>query len=252
MNDRDFEDLFEVEQKMWWFQGMRSITSVVMEPVWRDFDSPDILDAGCGTGDMLQWLSTHSPHVTGLDVSVTALDFCRKRGHQNLVHGSATDLPFGEASFDVVTSFDVLVQLPALSDVSRAMREMHRVLRPGGWAFVRAAAYPWMRGSHDVTLASNHRFTRSAMKDLATDAGFRVNRSGYANSFLLPVAMMHRLALQPLGLTAGGSDVRPLPPSLDWLNGPFRTLLQWEAAIMEKGPSLPFGLSVFTLLRKPG
>lgn len=251
MVDKDFEDLFEVEQRLWWFQGMKSITRALMKPVWESVPSPITLDAGCGTGDMLQWLSTQSASVTGLDISTTALDFCRKRGLENLVHGSVTDLPFDAGSFDLVTSFDVFVQLPELPDVSKALREMHRVLRPGGWAFVRAAAYPWMRSSHDVSLGSRHRFTSGGLSDLAVKEGFGVRFSGYANAFLLPVAVTHRIVLQPLGVTSEGSDVKPLPPALGWLNGPFRTLLEWEGALMGKGVSLPFGLSVVMLLRKP-
>lgn len=251
MVDKDFEDLFEVEQHMWWFQGMKSITDVLMRPVWESLAAPVVLDAGCGTGDMIQWLSMKSPDVTGLDISQTALDFCRRRGIENLVLGSASELPFDEGSFDVVTSFDVLVQLPGLSDVERAMNEMNRVLKPGGWAFVRTAAYSWMRSAHDVSLNSQHRFTRKDLSGLALAAGFRIRYAGYANAFLLPVAMVHRLALQPLGITHRGSDVKPFPPSLSWLNRSFKTMLDWEGRLMAQGVQLPFGLSVVMLLRKP-
>jgi len=251
MQDSDFEDLYALEQAMWWFRGMKRVTEALMRPVWADKPSPAVLDAGCGTGDMMQWLQGYSPDVTGLDLSPTALRCCRRRGLERLVEGSITHLPFADARFDVVTSFDVLAQLPEEADAVRALSELHRVLRPGGWAFVRAAAYPWMRSAHDVSLASHLRFTRGRLSAMAEGAGFEVRRSGYANMLLFPAAMLHRLALQPLGLSSRRSDVRPLPGRLAGFDSLFRKLLEVEAALMARGLSLPFGLSVVLLLRRP-
>ena len=73
-----------------------------------------ILDVGCGTGGMLSWLSRYAKDgkVMGIDLVQTALAFCRERGHEDLGQASATQLPFADSVFDLVTSFDVLVQLP--------------------------------------------------------------------------------------------------------------------------------------------
>jgi len=251
MQDNDFQDLFALEQSHWWFQGMKSVTEALMRPVWADNPSPAMLDAGCGTGDMVQWLQGYGPDVTGLDLSTTALRFCRRRGLDKLVLGSITGLPFEDARFDVVTSFDVLAQLPAEADAARALAELDRVLRPGGWAFVRAAAYPWMRSAHDVALDSHLRFTRRRLGTLARGAGFFVCRSGYANMFLFPVAMLHRLVLQPLGITPRRSDVRPLPGGFAGIDRFCRSLMVAESKLIVRGLSLPFGLSVVMLLRKP-
>jgi SAM-dependent methyltransferase len=251
MQDKDFEDLYALEQTLWWFQGMKSITGALMRPVWADKPSPVVLDAGCGTGDMVQWLQGHGSDVTGLDLSPTALRFCRRRGLEKLVQGSITELPFEDARFDVVTSFDVLAQLSEESDAAKALAELYRVLRPGGWAFVRAAAYPWMRSAHDVSLDSRLRFTRRRLGTLAQGAGFVVRRSGYANMFLFPMAMLHRLVLQPLGITPRRSDVRPLPGGLAGVDRIFRFLMVAESKFIGRGLSLPFGLSVVLLLRKP-
>ena len=57
------------------------------------------------------------------------------------MRASGTALPFADSAFDLLTSFDVLVQLPGEGSDELAMREMFRVLRPGGVAFVRVAAY---------------------------------------------------------------------------------------------------------------
>lgn len=250
MHQKDFQDLFEVEQQLWWFQGMQSISESLLLQALVQSNNPRILDVGCGTGGVMAWLSSFSTYVSGLDISEDALAFCRKNRHESLFLGSATDLPFHSSSFDVVTCLDVLVQLPSEGDDRLALREIHRVLKPGGQALVRVAAYQWMRSSHDAALRSQRRYDRSQLLKLAHNAGFNVLRSSYANLFLFPVAAIHRLILQPLGLTAKGSDVRPLPAGIAFLNRPFRMLLSLEAKLLRWGFTLPFGLSVVLLIQK--
>ena len=75
---------------------------------------------------------------TGIDLSPTAIDLARRRlelenGAADLVHGSITDLPFPDASFDLVYSNGVIHHL---AETQRAITEFHRVLRPGGTVIV--------------------------------------------------------------------------------------------------------------------
>src|SRR5688572_27985040 len=147
MKYQDFADLYALEESMWWFAGMREITAALLEPVCPPGIEREVLDAGCGTGGMLTWLRRYAGQgqVTGVDLAQDALEFCRERGEHKLARASVTHLPFADSSFDLVTSFDVLLQIPGEGLDERAMREMFRVLRPGGVAFARAAAYEWMR-----------------------------------------------------------------------------------------------------------
>src|SRR6266508_2209684 len=117
MQTEDYEYLYRLEGNFWWFAGMREITAALLDP----FLPPGarvILDAGCGTGGNLEWLARYAGngHIVGIDLISTALGFCRKQSHGRLVQASATDLPFADESFDMVTSFDVLVQIPRRGD----------------------------------------------------------------------------------------------------------------------------------------
>ena len=155
MQTQDYQDLSQLEAQFWWFVGMRQITASILDPYFTSPCDRNILDAGCGTGGNLEWLRPYAGNGTiiGLDYVGTALQFCRQAGHDRLVQASATHLPFAAATFDLVTSFDVLVQLLGADADEQALREMYRVLKPGGLAFVRAAAYQWMRSGHDAALA---------------------------------------------------------------------------------------------------
>ena len=98
----------------------------------------DVLEAGCGLATDGMRFVRAGARYTGMDFSPTALEHARRRleledGAAEFVHGSITDLPFPDASFDLVYSNGVIHHL---SETHRAIKEFHRVLRPGGTAIV--------------------------------------------------------------------------------------------------------------------
>ncbi|MDT7689655.1 MAG: hypothetical protein QOE46_2414 [Acidobacteriota bacterium] len=254
MRAQDYADLYALEESYWWFLGMREVTAALLDPLCPPGRARDILDAGCGTGGMLSWLTRYAGggRIAGIDISPDALDFCRARGQRDVAQASVTALPFADSTFDLVTSFDVLVQLPGEGSDELAMREMFRVLRPGGVVFARAAAYEWMRSDHDEALRTQRRYQLNQLVERMERAGFRVRRATYANALLLPVAAMRRLVLKRLGLGGQGSDVKPLPPSLAWLNRSLTSTLAGEARLLKRpGARLPAGLSTICVAEKP-
>lgn len=254
MRTEDYQDLFELEEEFWWFVGMRQITGALLDAALPDEVSRTILDAGCGTGSNVRWLQRYAGagEVVGLDLAADALKLARQRIQGILVQASVTGLPFPDSTFDLVTSFDVIVQLPDEGADQQAVAEMYRVLKPGGIGFVRGAAYQWMRSGHDIALGTHRRYRLSDLRGHLEGAGFRVIRATYANSILLPIAAVHRLLLKPTGLAKSGSDVSPLPSALRWINPIFRGLLRCETAWLKlSGLSLPAGLSAVCVVQRP-
>jgi SAM-dependent methyltransferase len=131
-----------------------------------------LLEIGCGGGLLLREALATGASVTGLDHSddMVRLAAERARGAE-IVLGGADALPFGNAEFTAVAMSIVLIFLP---DPVAALRECHRVLRPGG----RAAVYttgPELRGTPAVPepLASRcHFYDDARLTDLARGAGF--------------------------------------------------------------------------------
>ena len=101
-----------------------------------------VLEAGCGTGLILKEIAPLAKTAVGLDLSPGMLQKAHARGLR-VVHGSVTDLPFDDASFDLAYSFKVLAHVER---IERAMAELARVVKPGG--HVIAEFYnPWsLRG----------------------------------------------------------------------------------------------------------
>jgi SAM-dependent methyltransferase len=239
--------MFLAEETQWWYAGMRAISLGLLRERWSGGAAAPgaarrILDAGCGTGNNLLHLSRHGA-ACGIDLSGEALRFCRGRGVA-VARASLLALPFPDASFDCVTSFDVLYHR-WVEDDGRAMAEMARVLRPGGLLLARVPALRMLWGAHDEAVHSRHRYTRGELRRLFEAAGLRVRRATYCNTLLFPLLALRRGLDRLTGRE--GSDVKFLPAPLEWS---FRSLLELEAALV-RWFSLPFGASLVALGEKP-
>lgn len=107
-----------------------------------------ILEIGCGSAPCARWLRHHGADVIGLDISAGMLRHAQKAMARGgpvvpLVQASAENLPFANGSFDkVCSSFGAV---PFVADSARVMREVERVLRPGGqWVFSVNHPMRWM------------------------------------------------------------------------------------------------------------
>jgi SAM-dependent methyltransferase len=236
--------MFEAEERQWWYAGQREVARALLEPASAGASARRLLDAGCGTGFNLLALAPLG-RALGIDLSPEAVRFCRERGVR-VARASLLSLPFPAASFDAVTSFDVIYH-DWVRDDRAAVLEMARVLRPGGVLLVRVPALEALRGAHDAEVLTRRRYTRGELEALLAGCGLGLERSTYCNSLLLPLLFARR-TLDRL-LAREGSDVGFLPGPVEWL---FRSLFRIEAAIVRRGLSLPLGASVVALARKPG
>jgi len=244
VNPEEYRSMADLEGVQWWYAGMRRIARALLSPhlaIGRG-QGRRLLDAGCGTGWNLQDLSVFG-ETHGVDLSPLAVEATR-RGGGRVVQGNLLALPYTAASFDVVTSFDVLYHAWIQDDV-QAVRELTRVLKPGGLVLLKVPALKILWGAHDEAVHSRHRYTRSEMEALVARCGLVLVRSTYANSLLFPVLLTRRFLDR--ALDRHGSDVALLPPLLERV---FFGLLAIEARLMAWF-NLPIGASVFALARKP-
>lgn len=122
----DFSGWYERERHHGYHAMLDDIQLQILRPLATD---RDVLEVGCGTGLLMQGLSGTARRLAGVDLSPGMLRPARERGF-DVIEGSAEALPVADDSFDLVFSFKVLAHVP---DIKRALAEMLRVLRPGGY-----------------------------------------------------------------------------------------------------------------------
>jgi SAM-dependent methyltransferase len=241
--------MYRVEDTHWWYLGMERITRAVLDRAIGRGRSLRILDAGCGTGAVMGYLSDYGT-VTGFDFAAEALHFCRVRQRDRLSRASVLALPYADESFDLLTSFDVLCERAVVDD-DLALREFARVLRspdavsgkPGGRVLLRLPAYNWLHGQHDEAVYIRHRYTARELKHKLRQAGFEPKHVSYANMLLFPAAVIKRASERFMPIKQQGSD---LTIGTGLLNTPMRLILSAEAPFVAR-TGLPFGLTVTAL-----
>jgi 2-polyprenyl-6-hydroxyphenyl methylase/3-demethylubiquinone-9 3-methyltransferase len=105
-----------------------------------DLAGCSVLDVGCGTGWFSQWAASRGAMVTSLDIGLRLLDKTRQKCPTRPVAGDACHLPLASNTFDVVISSECIEHTvnPKL-----ALREIHRVARPGGLLVVTVPNQRW-------------------------------------------------------------------------------------------------------------
>lgn len=141
-------DFYERCSDTWWQEeGVGALLRHVSNP-WRvpyfqrildragllESGSACLLDVGCGGGVLAEEFAAMGLKVIGLDQSEKSLEAARVHAHRNGLGidyrlGSANNLPFGEASFDLVCCCDVLEHV---RDWNAVVADVARVLKPGG------------------------------------------------------------------------------------------------------------------------
>ncbi len=128
--DRLLEATYRVEQQHFWWKGLRGFVRPLVAEATSGRPNPRILDCGCGTGANLIMLGEFG-HASGFDVSFRGLELAHQYGQRRVAQASIARIPFGDASFDLVTAFDVLYSLSE-DEEAAALTEIRRVLKPGG------------------------------------------------------------------------------------------------------------------------
>jgi len=194
-----------------------------------------VLDVGAGIGTFTD-LIADGRTVVALEPDPAFVPHLRRRFAQRdsveVVAGHLDSL--GRERFDSVVCFNVLEHI---ADDAGALRSIHDLLEPGGWLLALVPAHPAAFGSIDVALGHERRYTRRLLAGRLTEAGFRAKTLRHVN---------------PLGIVGWFVASRimrePQVPST-----PLRLFDQLVPVLRELDRlRLPFGLSLWTVARRPG
>lgn len=242
MRKAEYETMFHVEETHWWYATLHELLFATLDkemPAWR---SKRILDAGCGTGAILQRLGNPEMHC-GVDLSPDAIAFCHQRGLKNAQQADICALPFADSSFDAVICSSVLYH-EWVPKVDVALLELRRVMQPGGLFLINLPAYGFLHSAHDEAVMTARRFTKSEVKSLLNKNGFAIARLTYWTTLAFPLAVVART----LGMSRSGRDFESSGNT--WTDRVMAAMARFEVTIL-KIFSLPFGVALFGVARKP-
>jgi len=199
-----------------------------------------LLDVGCGVGHLLAWLAAQARPTSpvqyhGIDLSLNSLRVARRAGVRAVCAGDSAHLPYRDGRFDRVVCNGAAHHLP---DLPAALRELFRVLHPGGrlvlyepvdsplTGAVRRTFFRRSRYESPADLEHKHAFTRDAVERALVEVGF-VDLAVSAHDFLayplsgmymaLPWSGSRRLMRALLGAEHALERLWPLRPLWDAL-----------------------------------
>lgn len=246
MEQSEFERMHAVEDRMWWYRGLRTLAERLLLRGLAGCVAPGpVLDAGCGTGGMLARLGGQAAGrpTLGLEYDPHAARLAAAKSGRPLVAGSVGRMPWRDGALAGYLSLDVLCHGGV--DPGEALAEARRCLATGGVALFNLPAYAWLLSAHDRRVHNVRRFTRRGARALLAANGFRIVRSSYWNTLLFPLMLLHRLTERD----SAESDVREFPR---WLDALFSMALAVERVAIMTGLSLPFGGSIVVLAVRDG
>ncbi len=237
----EYETMLRVEETHWWYGALHRLIFQTLETELPDWREKQILDAGCGTGAILQRLDDPEKNV-GIDLSPEAISICRRRGLNNVRQGDICTLPFADGSFDAVICSSVLYH-QWVNDVAGAVREMRRVLRPGGLLLINVPAFRFLHSAHDEAVMTARRFRKPEIRKLLLDQNFTIRRLTYWTTLLFPLAVVART----LSGSKMGRDFEGSEPS--FLQRMLAQIMAVELRLVRR-ISFPFGVALLAIARK--
>lgn len=253
MEDAVYREFLELEDEHWWFRGRRAIFISLLDRFVKRHASSQrwIMDIGCGVGGMLGPLAEYG-RVIGTDVALQGLQYCAQRDFDRLVACTGPDGCFADETLHCVTAFDALEHI---DDDVGSMREIHRMLVPGGLMIASGPAYQFLYSQQDRITHHVRRYTRGELVRKARSVGFEVLQASYINFLLFPAILPAVLGLKawqalrkPSDEGAGSNVGIPVP---DIVNDSLAGIFASEARLL-KLFSAPAGHSVVMVVRKPG
>ncbi|MGC8603951.1 MAG: class I SAM-dependent methyltransferase [Desulfomonilaceae bacterium] len=253
MTPEQFQLHAKIEDSHWWFVGRRHIVEKIINASVPDKKQKILVDLGCGTGGNIGIFQDKFDCI-GLDISEHAIEFARKRfPNITFISGGAegTIYPIIEKA-DMVLLLDVLEHI---ENDSLFLKNLVTHMPSGSHLLVTAPANMSLWSPHDESHGHFRRYTRRQLQGVFAELPVSVRLLSYYNSFLYPVVKGIRVFTKFRGKTWGEACTdlsMPARPINFLLTELFASESRLLLRLMDRPhqTSLPFGVSVITLLRK--
>ncbi len=243
MNKDEYANMYNHEEKFWWYKVLHELVLAFTLKITKS-KKAKILDAGCGTGRMMELMSPHG-NIEGVDFSEAAIAFAKKRGLENVSVSNLNTCNLGSNLYDIIISLDVLYHV-GIEDDQKVLQKFYHALKPGGYLILNLAAFESLRRAHDKIVHTKRRYYRKSFKRLAESTGYSVLRATYRMPCLYCLIRLKKLIEKDTGKEPN-SDLRELS---NWVNGIFIFIGRMENMWIKTGLNFPIGSSLFMVLKK--
>lgn len=215
--------------------GRRYVLDPIMLPRALAARPTTALDVGCGEGRFFRMLGAHGVATTGIDPTRALLATARERDPGGeYVEGEAAELPFDNATFDLVVSYLSLIDIPELTP---AISEMARVLRPGGRLLIAnlnsfntaGVETGWLRDDQGAKLhyAIDHYLRERSV--WIEYRGIRIRNHHRPLSAYMQLLLAHGLRLTYFDEPSPAADA-PAARAADYVRAPWFLVMEWRKA----------------------
>jgi SAM-dependent methyltransferase len=233
-----YREMAELDDRHWWYRARRDILADLIRREARPPARARILEIGCGTGHNLEMLAKFGK-VDALELDDEARGIAEQRLGRKVMNAPLPELAgVRDRHYDLIAALDVIEHI---DDDSAALVAIAAKLKPGGKLVMTVPAHAWMWSAHDVVNHHKRRYSKAALRRLVEASPLRLERLGYFNSLLFPLAVADRLSSKLRG--KDNADVKlPSAP----VNAALEAVFGAERHLVGRLP-LPPGLSLFAV-----
>jgi SAM-dependent methyltransferase len=247
MKKNEYYKMFEFENDYWWYRGLHELTRrcVAKFKPAKSNEESRILDAGCGTGRMMEMLEGYGI-LEGIDHWEEAISLCKKRGLKNVQKGDLNTWEPPVEAYDVIISNDV-IYISTIADDMAVVAKFHRALKKQGILILNLPAFNVLRRKHDIAVFGVRRYRERRTLGPLKKIGFEPVIASYRLPWLFFIMLLQKYVVDRLSKGEVESDLKVLP---SFINSFFLGMHRLENKIITAGIPLPFGSSLFLVCRK--
>jgi SAM-dependent methyltransferase len=245
MRKDEYFRMFEQESVHWWYRGLHDLVKRYVRRLSAE-KSLNILDAGCGTGKLLEILKRFG-EVAGIDHSPEAIALCAQRGLTNLGKEDLNTWEPRPGEYDFIFSNDVLSDAGIETEFA-VVQKFHSALKPKGYLMMNLPAFVCLRRAHDLAVSIQKRYKKNDIVPELQNIGFDCIRAGYRLPLLFVFILLRKSLPRFFGKdSAVTSDLFPIPLLL---NEFLYSLHRFENLLFVSGIPFFAGSSLFLICQK--
>lgn len=245
MDQSEYLRMYKLESTFWWYKVLHELVDFTISKNKKK-GSIAILDAGCGTGRMMEICQKYGT-VSGIDYSPDAVHYAQNgRGLKNIQLGDLNNYPFENDTYDVILCLDVLYHSAIQNDVA-LVEKFYHTLKDDGILIINNPAFEYLKRPHDTVVHTKKRYRKKAFTNDLKKMAFSILTESYRMPHLYFIILIAKLLRKKYNSTESESDLKEIP---GWLNTLLFHLGRLENWCINHGLNFPVGSSLFVVAKK--